>query len=237
MKKYYIALLGVSLFSLSLKSQAQTADDIINKYLDAIGGKDKIAQIQSIVIDGKMQVMGADNPFHTTIIDGKGFKNELEFNGTKIVQCVTDNGGWAINPMAGSADAAAMAEDEFKSQKDNIFTGGPLYNYAAKGSKVELLTNEKVGDVDAQKIKLTNADGVEYNFWFDPKTSFAIKMTRGINGMETSIAYSDYRKTDFGITYPFASEITLPQGFTLNSAVEKVQFNMQVDPAIFNMGK
>lgn len=237
MKNYYIALLGVSLCSLSFKSQAQTADDVINKYLDALGGKDKIAQVQSVVIDGKMQVMGADNPFHTTIIDGKGFKNELEFNGTKIVQCVTDKGGWAINPMAGSTDAAAMAEDEFKSQKDNIFTGGPLYNYAAKGSKVELLANEKVGEVDAQKIKLTTADGVEYNYWFDPKTALAVKMSRAINGMETSIVYSNYKKTDFGITYPFATEITLPQGFTLVSTVDKVQFNSQVDPAIFNMGK
>ena len=39
-------------------SQAQTADEIVNKYVDAIGGKDKLDQIKTKTIEGTTQVMG-----------------------------------------------------------------------------------------------------------------------------------------------------------------------------------
>lgn len=237
MKKSLFALLGTIGLAFSLTAEAQTADDIINKHIDAIGGKDKLSQVQSIVIDGTMQIMGGSNPFHTSIVTGKGYKNEMEFNGTKMVQCITDKGGWAINPMTGSSDPAPMADEEYTSQKDNIYPGGPLFDYAAKGSKAELLANEKLGDVDAYKIKLTNAAGAEYTFYIDPKSYYILKMVRTSNAGEMSVVYSDYRKTDYGTVYAFANEITLPQGFTLTSAIDKVVFNSQVSPEIFTMGK
>lgn len=227
------ALMLASFFSVN----AQTADEVINKYIDAIGGKEKLGQVESVVIDGSMTVMGGANPYHTTIINGKGFKNEVEFNGTKIVQCVTDKGGWSINPMMGAAEPAPMSDEEYAGQKDNIYAAGPLFDYAAKGSKVELLPNEKLGDVDAQKIKLTNAAGIEYNFWFDVKTGYMIKMTIAAATGETAITFSDYRKTDFGILHPYATEITMPQGFVLTSAIDKININTKVDPEVFTMGK
>ena len=85
MKQSLFALLGTIGLSLAFTAKAQTADDIINKHIDAIGGKDKISQIQTIVIDGSMQIMGNNNPYHTSIVNGKGFKNEMEFNGSKSV--------------------------------------------------------------------------------------------------------------------------------------------------------
>ena len=226
---------------LSFITKAQTADEIINKHIDAIGGKDKINTIKSVQIESVMTVMGNDAPMTTTILNGKGYRNELDFNGTKIIQVVTDKGGWMVNPMMGASDPTAIPDDQFKASKEQIFVGGPLLNYAANGNTVELKGKEKVGTVDAYKVVMTSADKLTTTYYFDPTTYYLLKVVRvinmGGNEGETSAVFSDYRKTDFGYVVPYASETTLPQGFTMTASVKKVDLNKDVDPKIFDMPK
>jgi len=136
---------------------AQTADEIVAKYVAAIGGKDAIGKVKSVSIENTATMMGGENPSTTTIVDGVGYKNETDFNGTKIVQCYTDKGGWSINPYAGAATATPMPDDVYNGGKSQIFVGGALYDYAARGGKVELLGK----DGGAYKIKLTTKENVE----------------------------------------------------------------------------
>src|SRR5258707_1245749 len=103
------------LASLSISSlKAQTVDEIVSKYVTALGGQQIISSIKTIYVESSIGIMGKDAPCTTYIINGKGYKNELDFSGTKIVQCITDKSGWAINPMAGSAEATAIPEEQVK---------------------------------------------------------------------------------------------------------------------------
>ncbi|HEU0065043.1 MAG TPA: hypothetical protein VFQ58_08425 [Flavisolibacter sp.] len=122
----------------SVVSLAQTADEIVSKHINAIGGRDKINNIKTVQIESVMNIMGNDAPMTTTIVNGKAFKNEVEFGGQKIINVLTDKGGWMINPMMGATDAQPIPEDQVKLSKDEINVGGPLLNYAAQGGKVEL---------------------------------------------------------------------------------------------------
>src|SRR5689334_13011792 len=79
---------------------AQTADEIINKHIDAIGGKDKLSQVKTVYSESTVQVMGNEAPSTLTVINGKGFRLESDINGQKMVQVYTDKSGWAINPFA-----------------------------------------------------------------------------------------------------------------------------------------
>lgn len=230
-------LFAIAAMALSVGyTNAQTADEIIAKHVDAIGGKAILGQVNTIVTEGTLEVMGSSNPSKTYLVNGKGYKNEIDFNGQKIMQCVTENGGWSLNPMMGGPTAQPMTAEEASAEKMAIYTGGPFYDYAAKGYKAELLPNEKVGDKDAYKIKLTGA-GAEMTFWIDPTTYYIIKSERVAGGQVTTSLLSDYRKTDIGYVMPFAAEITLPQGFTLNTSITKVDINSNVDASVFDMPK
>ena len=103
MKLLKIALLTFITATGFINASAQTADEIINKYIDAMGGKEKISQIKTVYIEGEMDIMGNKAPSLTYIVNGKGYKSEVDFNGAKIISVYTDKGGWTLNPMAGQS--------------------------------------------------------------------------------------------------------------------------------------
>lgn len=240
MKSLKLSLLFLLVIT-GLFSNAQTADDIINKHIEAIGGKDKINNIKSVQMESVMTVMGNEAPMTTTILNGKGYRNEIDFNGTKIVQVVTDKGGWMVNPMMGASDPTAMPDDQFKVSKDQITIGGPLLDYASKGYTVELKGKEKVGSTDAYKIVMTSADKHSTTFYFDPTTYYILKAVTAVNmngqEAENTTTFSDYRKTDAGYVLPYSLEIASSMGFTMTANVKKVDVNKDVDPKIFEMPK
>ncbi len=115
-----------------------------------------------------------------------------------------------------------------------------MLDYAAHGGKVELVGQEKVGDVNAYKIKYTNKDNAETLFYIDPTTYYTIQTSRTSNAMgqdvEVKATFSNHKKTDFGIVIPYTTNVDMGQ-FALTVNVQKVEINPTVDPAIFDMPK
>jgi hypothetical protein len=237
MKNFIRGILVVSALAGAVALSAQTADEIVAKYVAAIGGKDAISQVKSVYTESSITMMGGDNPSTTMLVDGVGFKNETEFNGTKIVQCYTDKGGWIVNPMAGAANATPMPDDVYNAGKAQIRVGGPLYDYAAKGSKVELLGK----DGTAYKIKLTSKENIETIYLIDSTSYFVTTvMSKGkMQDQDVAITtrLSDYRKSDLGYVTPYAIDVDFGGQFQLTIAVKKVELNKTIDPAVFAMPK
>ncbi len=236
MKKMLTTL--TALFTIAAVN-AQTADEIIAKHIDALGGKDKLSQITSVYIESSTEVMGNESSTKTTILNGKGYRNESNFNGQQVIQVVTDKGGWAINPFQGSGDATALPADLYKAGEDQIYVD-PLFNYSARGAKAELAGKEKVGAADAYKIKYTNKDGGEVTYYIDPSTYYIVQAVKKGNAMgqdvTITINFSDYKKNDFGFFSPYTANINMGQlALTINT--KKVEVNKTVDPSIFEMPK
>jgi hypothetical protein len=216
--------------------RAQTADEIVAKYIDAIGGKDALAAVKSVVIESNLSVMGNDAPSTTYILNGKGFKSVTDFNGTQFITCVTDQSGWMVNPQAGATTPTAMPDDMYKSMKAQKDVGGNLFNYAAKGSKVELAGQ----DTADYKVKLTTSDGVAVNYFINKKTYLLDKQVMNISmqgqDAEVTVTFSDYRKSDNGYVMPWSLEQSTPM-YTLTIISKKVDVNKDIDPTIFAMPK
>lgn len=234
MKKTISYLLLTAFIFCSVGLQAQTADEIVNKYIDAIGGKDKIKAINSIYTEGSINMMGNESPLVITVLNGKGYKTESEFNNQKIIQCFTDKGGWAVTPM-GSGEAMAMPDDVYKEGRDQINTGGPLFDYAARGSTVTLQGKE----ADGYKLLVVNKDKVATTLFIDPSTYYITRILKKgqMMGQEINIVIklSDYKKNDSGYTMAYQVETAIGEQFTMNTQLKKIEINKAVDPAVFTM--
>jgi hypothetical protein len=236
MKRLLLSL--TTLLSVAMVN-AQSADEIVSKHLDAIGGKDKLSQVTSVYMENGMEVMGNEASSKTTILVGKGYKSESDFNGQQIINVVTDKGGWGINPFGGSGEPTAIPEEQFKAGVDQIYLD-PFLNYAARGAKVELLGKEKVGTIDAYKLKFTNKNNSETTYYIDPATYYIAQAVRKGNAMGQdvviTVGYSDYKKTDFGVYLPYITNVDMGQ-FAMKLNTRKVEVNKAVDPSIFDMPK
>jgi hypothetical protein len=219
---------------------SQTADEIIGKYIDAIGGKDKLSHIKTLHTEEEMTIMNNPAPSVTDIVDGKAYKNQVDFNGQQIITCYTDKAGWTVNPLAGQSTPAAVPADQLKIGQMQFDISGPLLNYAAKGNKVSLIGTEGLGGSTVYKLKLITAGNMEITFFIDAGTFLLSKeivnLSAGGNPFELVVVSSNYKKTPYGYTMPFTREVSYP-GLTVTTEVKKVEINNEIDPAIFEMPK
>src|SRR5690349_10869444 len=236
MKNVSQLLLLVTVIFCATSVHAQTVDEIIAKHLDAVGGKEKLSGVTSVHMEGTLEVMGTSGTTKSTVLNGKGSRTESEISGQQVVNVFTDKGGWQINQFAGISDPQAMPDEQFKAGEDQIFVE-PFLDYAARGAKAELVGQDKVGTVNAHKIKYTNKDGAVTTYYVDPTTFQVIQMSAVSNNMgqevEVKSTYSDFQKTDFGLVVPHSIEIDFGGQFTVTSKVQKVEVNQPVDTSIF----
>ena len=102
MKMIRLALFTIAAAVTMSATQAQTADEIINKHIEAIGGKENLSKVKSLYIESSMDMMGTPAPVVSNMLDGKGFKMEISVDGSTIIQCFNDKGAWAVNPLGGN---------------------------------------------------------------------------------------------------------------------------------------
>lgn len=233
-------LLVISMLTATASLFAQTADDIIAKHLAAVGGKEKLAGITTVKMASTNTVMGNEAPATITIVNGKGFRSEADMMGSKMIQVITDKGGWMVNPMMGSSDPQALPEEQAKAGLGQIYVE-PFLNYVEKGSKVEYLGQEKVGSVNAYKVKLTDKNGTATTYFFDPNTYYTIQAVRTAEmmgqQMDITISYSDFKKTDYGWVVPQTTDINMGGQFAITSKLKNIEINTPVDAAVFEMKK
>ena len=224
----------------SLSAFSQTADEIINKHLEALGGKDKLANLKTLKLLCSVEFApGMKAPITMYYINNECMRVEVEVQGMKILSAVEGDSGWSINPMSGKKEAERMNADEIKESKDQMDITGALYNYKEKGHTVELLGKEDMEGTEVYKLKINKKSGdVEYDY-IDAETYLKLKetTTHKFNDKETSgdVFYSDYRKAG-DILFPFSMEnrqTGASQGQAL--IVESVEVNPVIDRSIFKM--
>ena len=225
----------VSLITLNLN--AQSVEEIVNKHLDAIGGKQKLSSINSVKMENAMEVMGNSATTTITILNGKGYKTESEIMGSKMVQVINDKGGWMINPMGGSSEPVDLPADAAKQAASQLFIV-PLLDYSNRGMKLNLEGKETLGGADAYKLKVTNKEGADITMYIDASTFYLTRLVQSADVMgqtvTNTITYSDFKKTEHGWVVPYTTDIDMGGLFQLKNKLSKIEVNPTIDVSIFD---
>ncbi|WP_462249912.1 LolA-like protein [Ferruginibacter sp.] len=232
MKPLFIFCLFIMVMIFAQFAQAQTVDEIIDKNITAMGGKEKLASLKSVKMEGNLSVMGNDVALAITTSHGVGMRADISVMGTENYQIVTPAKGTVFMPVQGMSEPTPMSDDQLKSATGQLDLQGALFNYKEKGSTVTLVGKETVDGEECYNIKLTNKMGTVTNYFISTKTNFKIKSTgkRMVNGEETEVAntYSNYKQNADGYWFPYST--TNAQGTTDFS---KIDTNIAVDESIF----
>lgn len=232
-RKLFFSLL---LITTAFIAKAQTADEIISKHIEAVGGADAWRKVISIREEGAMQVQGADVKLTNVILHGKGNRQDIAVAGMIGYTIITPVAGWNFMPFQGQTQPEPMTAEDVKEGQQELDAWDPLVDYKEKGSTVELLGKDDVDGTECFKLLLTFKSGKSESLFIDPKSYHIIRQIakQKANGQEMDITtnFSNYQKMPEGIV--LAMSITLPFG-ELN--ITKVEVNKPVDETIFALSK
>jgi hypothetical protein len=236
MRHAVIVLAAVS--CLSVLAYAQSAEELVNKNIQAKGGIEKIKAIKSIRIRGKLNGGGGFTAATMQENERPNLVREtFTLQGMTAVTAYDGTTGWQIQPFGGHKDPEFMGEDDLKALLLDADFDGPLLDYKEKGNTVEFLGHDVVDGDDALRLKVTLKDGDIIYYYLDPDTflEFRKEVQEFIRGSvrESVTEIGSYEPVG-GVMYPYS----ISQGSKANPAaqtttVEKIEVNVTIDKANF----
>jgi len=219
-----------------------SAADVVAKNVAARGGLQAWRAVQTMSLAGKLGAGGNQRatlqapstgrrasqqappprpaeevqlPFVMELKRPRKMRFELQFNGQTGIQVFDGANGWKLRPFLNRQVVEPYTPEEMKVASMQADLDGPLIDYAAKGTRVELAGVEKVEDRDTYKLKLTMKNGETVHLWIDAQTFLEAKIEgqpRRLDGTYHPVEtyFRDYRPVN-GLQIPFVLETKVLQ--------------------------
>lgn len=211
---------------------AQTIDDVIEKYITAMGGKEKMMSLTSLRMTGNLSVMGNDVSIVVTRKHMVGSRIDLSIMGIDNYQLVTPSKGWVFMPIQGQSAPEEMGEDLFKSGQNQLDIQGAFINYREKGTTIIMAGKESLDGTECYKLKVNFKNGSNVDYYIDTKSNriFKTGTKMMVNGEETEIinTFSDYKLNEGGFWFAYTNSNSRGE-----SIYDKIETNIAVDENIF----
>ncbi|MEQ1732186.1 MAG: DUF4292 domain-containing protein [Bacteroidia bacterium] len=182
---------------LSVKCTAQTAEQLIEKHIEAIGGKEACKRLKNYKIEGKSTVMLQEVSVVMYKKDQKT-RQEISMMGMNMITGYNGARAWMINPLSGN-DSAVVLDDAQSAllAKNNSFDDN-LLSYINRGYVAQLLPKENVDKTNCFVVQLTKANQATEVYYINASTFLITKInvTVSINNKATSttLNYANYKK-------------------------------------------
>jgi hypothetical protein len=232
MRSLRVLMVAMVIIAATVAAKAQTADEIITKHIEAVGGKDAWKKITSLSITGVLNVQGNDIEILLVQLHGKGMRQNITVQGMSGYQIVTPTQGWTFLPFQGETEVIAMSEEDVKRAQSELDVQGPLLDYREKGHTVELAGKETIDGTECYKLVVTFNSGKKATMFIDSKSYFTVRtnVPQKVNGQEQDLEmnYSGFEKIPEGVVMP--KSVSLPYGVM---TVTKIEVNKPIDESVF----
>lgn len=213
----------------------QTAEKVIENYLSAIGGKDKLVAIKDLTIESKAEIQG--QPLAIKVVNkapNLSYQVILMGGAMELQKSVYDGKTFAQYAQGNKVpdDANGAKDIPIKGQKI-----AELY-YTSLGAKLALKGIEKVDEADAYVVEVVLPSGAKSLEYFDFASGLKLRSTQYVQGPQGEVAlstdYKDYKEVD-GILFPHLTIIPLGGGMKLEAKVGSIKINSGVADSVFKI--
>ena len=229
-----LILCFASLPGLILNVRAQSAQEIVNKHLEALGGKEKLQSINSLYLEGVAVLEnGTRVDMKTWRVYDRLYRQEIALPGGNMVVIVTPRQGWSFSPQT-TGVFKPLTDEQFRILKPEIDPVGPLVDYNAKGNKVELAGKDTVEGHPCYMLKVYFPSGMTAMYSIDEKTWYILRETHRSGdeaGGNTTIDYKDYKIIPGGYIFPYTIIVSR---YGARITVGKYQINSTINTDVLS---
>lgn len=219
--------------------KAQTAEEIILKYIEFSGGEKQWKKVKSIVTSGKYSYGGMEFSFTSYSKAPNLYKYVVSLNGKNYMQSFDGRKGWKkdefnneTTPVFLTGKAAIAMANEMDVELES-----PLINYRKKGCSAILEGRDSVETAKCFKIKFIRKDNQTETYFFNVLNyqlimKSAVSKNAEMGNALISTFYSDYQSVN-GIKIPFISISKVKEQTILSVTIDKVDLNVPVAESTF----
>jgi outer membrane lipoprotein-sorting protein len=228
------------IFSVAAASQTPTVDEIVDKYLEARGGADKLRAVNTVKMTGRIKQQAAEIPIVTWAKRPNLMRRENTNDGQTFVLAFDGKTVWAINPLMSPAPRQITGPAAEMTMQDTDDFDSALLDYKQKGYTVELLDSNSVGGVATRHLRVKKKNGRVQDIYLSADTLLESKITMDIEqgGRKGQVAteFSNYKAVD-GIMVPFRIRQSFNGQPVAEATYTEIQFNAPIDDGLFKMPK
>src|SRR6266403_415296 len=219
-----------------------TVDEIVARYVEARGGADKLAALQTLKVTGRVFFGGGDDfsvtaQFAQFLGRPNQIRRQITLQGLTAIDAYDGKESWSVDPFQGRKDPFRTSADEARGLAQDADLEGALVRWREKGNQVRYLGTEDVDGTPAHKLRVALKDGDVQYVYLDPDYFLEIRRVneRKIRGSER------VTETDFG-SYVQVNGLWIPSSIesgrkggpkTQRLTLESVEANVPLDDALF----
>jgi hypothetical protein len=211
--------------------KSTTAANVIDNYLNAVGGAAKLKGVKDLTVKATSKLQGTELVAVTKYKTPDKESQEIlapAFNNFVVLRVNIDAD--SIRLVQFNKELPIRKEDKSLAKaKYQLF---PELEYGKPGYKIELAPNMQVINNElAYIVTVTNPDGVRVKNYYDQKTGYKVrKLTDVPNATPTD--YGNYQSISSGIKIPF-TEKTNAGGYPLELKVNEAVVNSNISNDVF----
>ena len=212
---------------------ALTADQILENYIKAIGGRENWKKLTTRISTGTIDVPAMNLSGLVTVREKAPNRSifTVNFNGAVFQQGFDGTIGWSNDPQNGLREQAG--EELAETKRDSDFYH-PL-DLKQMYSKITLTGTDKIDDRDAYIVEASSADLGTDKIYFDTQNGLVLRIVGQHHTMDGPATFtedfSDFREVD-GIKLPYTVHQESPSS-TFTIKFTEIRHNEAIEDAAF----
>jgi len=219
--------------------EEMTADQIVDRYLEARGGADAWRQVEALEMKGTFSVVSKRSDFTLIRQQSDLYRLDYTMQDLPAIRARDEEGPWMLNAWL-KPEVGRVTEDPYKKQleRESLF---PLLllDHKKKEIQVEYLGAGDIDGIATLDLKITLPDGQEETWHLDAETYLEVAAdsqiydyTQLADPIQQRIFYDDFREVE-GLVLPFQIEWEFWARLE-TMTVEEVSINPELDVSRFS---